>query len=375
MRRRSAVPAVVVLFFLVFSPTINQVLLDQPTARALCQAIGGLFAVVFLLRYRLTRHGNVFIGLAIAAAATLVLIDPFVGQDIITLRKLVGVAIVAFLIPAVADEHPTALNRFLAVTLAANLLVVFFQLTGNLDVAYRHITYENEGASPVNLVALSTFLGEPIPVGYLPQLRPSGAFPSPTYLSLTLILLWYAVATSPTYRGRLAIMGVGVLSILSGSSVGLFLVGLSGVFLLSKGRVFYMLAGAALTLWAYAVLIPWQFAYNFNIPEFIVGFTSRLDVQAGGESIIQQRPYEFAAGLTVAVLAIVFARRLPWLALARAAIAIFFPVVLHDVGSSLLYWMLVALAVRPHTSIRFVAPVRREPLQPETTLEARPSPE
>lgn len=369
-RRRSALPVVVVLFFLVFSPTINQALIDAPVARAATQLFAGLIAAVFLARYRPTRYGNRFIGaMAITAFAVLVL-DPFVTQDVITVRKLVGLLTVVMLAPAVADDHPVALKRFLIFTLAVNLVMVGFQLAGNSDLAYRFVTYENEGATPVDLVALSDYLRTPIPVGYLPQLRPSGAFPSPTYLSLTLILLWYAIASAPANRSRLAAMLFGVLAILSGSSVGLFLVLISAAFLPLKGRLIYTVLGAGVTLWAYATFAPYQFNYNFNVSEFLAGFTSRLDLDAGGESIVQQRPYEFAIGIVIALVAVLFARRLHLLTLARAGLVIVFPVMLHDVGSSLLYWMLVAFAVQSHTAVRLVAPAPPRRVTSETTIAA-----
>jgi hypothetical protein len=343
-----------VLFFLVFSPTINIVLVDEPLARGLTQGIAGVFAVLFMLRYRITPHGKLFIGAIAVAVIMVMLIEPFVTQEVVTVRKLIGILIVALLIPAVADNHPIALQRFLVFTLVVNMMAVVLQLAGNTDLAYRYITYENDGAYPVDLVALSGFLGESIPVGYLPQLRPSGVFPSPTYLSLTLILLWYSIASAREYRGRMGIFAVGVLGIMSGSSVGLFLALVSVLFLPWKGRLAYAVLGAALTMWAYATLLPWQFEFNFNVDEFLLGFTSRLDLDLGGESIIQQRPFAFAAGVAAAAFAVLFARRLNLFSLGRTAFVLFFPVLLHDVGSALLYWTLVSLAIRSQTSIRLV---------------------
>ena len=370
----SVFPAVVVLFFLAFSPTINILLIDDPILRALTQAFAGIFAVAFMLRYRLTAHGRIFI-LAIAVAVVVaVLLQPFTSQEVVTVRKLVGVALVALLIPAVADDHPVALSRFMVFTLVVNIVAVLLPLAGSTEFAYSHITYENEGSYPVDLVAYSAYLGERIAVGYLPQLRPSGAFPSPMYLSLTLILLWYAIASAKEHRGRLAILSVGVLSILSGSSVGLFLSAISILFLPWKGRLIYAVIGAGLTLWAYSALAPWQFEFNFNVEEFILGFTSRLDLETGGESIIQQRPYEFALGVFVAAFAVLFARRLNLFSLGRTAFVIFFPVLLHDVGSALLYWTLVALAIRSQTSVRLVRLADARAAVPQTMPVMRRSP-
>jgi hypothetical protein len=352
-------PAVIVLFFLVFSPTINIVLVDDPIPRAAIQLVAGIFAVVFMLRYRLTPHGSAFLAFSAVLAGLSLLTAPFASQDIITVRKIVGLVMVAMIIPKVADDHAVALSRFLVFVLVANLALVALQILGHPDWVYRFITYENEGATPVNLAELLDYFGEQIRIGYLPQLRPSGAFPAPTYLSLVLILLWYGVASAPAYRSRSAAVCVGVLGILSGSSVGLVLSLISIAFLPFNGRLIYTVVGAAATMWLYAAYLPWQFDYNFNIEEFIAGFTSRLDLQEGGESIIQQRPYLFAAGVVAGLFTLLFAKRLRLLTLARATFAIAFPVLLHDVVSSLLYWMLVALAVSSHTSIRFVVPVTR----------------
>lgn len=372
--RRSTIPIVVVLFFLIFSPTINILFADDAIGRALSQAFAGVFAVVFLSRYRLTGHGRVFVALMVLSVAAVVAMQPFVSQEIVTVRKLVGVLIVALLIPAAADDHPDAVRRLLIFTLTVNLIAVLFQLAGHTDQAYAHVTYANE-ATPVNLIALWDYLSDPIQVGFLPQLRPSGTFPAPTYLSLALILLWYALASEPAHRGRLGILGVGVLCILSGSSVGLFLAALSVVFLPMKGRLLYMAIGAAATMWLYATFAPWQFSFNFNVNEFITGFTARLDLDSGGESIIQQRPMLLAAGVFVAVLALVFAQRLNLFVLGRLAFVLFFPVMLHDVGNSLLYWMLVALALRSHTAIRFLESKGSPHATTETMTATPPVPE
>ena len=354
--RRSALSVVILLSFLIFSPTINILFAEVPFGRGISQALAGVLALSFIQRYRLTPQGRLFVTLMAVAIAASVPLTLLTSQDVVTTRKLVGVLVVALLIPPIADNYAHTLHRFVNFTLALNIIVVGLQLIGATEWVFAHIAYANADALPVNLISQTNFLGESIVVPYLPQLRPSGGFPSPTYLSLSLILFWFTIASSVESPGRLATFGVGVLCSLSGSSVGLFLAGISLCFLPLKGRLIYMTLGAAFTMWAYAVLAPWQFSYNYNLEEFMLGFSSRLDLQSGGESIIQQRPYEFAAGVLLAGVAVLFARRLNLFMLGRAAFVIFFPVLLHDVGSALIYWTLVALAVRSQTAIRFVSP-------------------
>ena len=67
-QRHSAFPAVVVVFFLVFSPTINQLFIETPWIRFAVQGLAGLFALVFVLRYRLTAHGKFLLGAMVTIA-------------------------------------------------------------------------------------------------------------------------------------------------------------------------------------------------------------------------------------------------------------------------------------------------------------------
>jgi len=358
---RSALPAFVLLCFVFFSPTINVLFAEDPIGRGVSQALAGIVALTFLQRYRLTPQGRLFVTIMAVAIAVTVPLTLLTSQDVVTARKLIGVLIVALLIPPIADDYARTLHSFFVAALALNIIVVGLQLLGATEWVFVHVAYANADALPVNFVTQTTFLGESIVVPYLPQLRPSGGFPSPTYLSLSLILFWFTIASSVESPSRLATFGVGVLCTLSGSSVGLFLAGISLCFLPLKGRLIYMTLGAAFTMWAYAVLAPWQFSYNYNLEEFILGFSSRLDLQSGGESILQQRPYEFAAGVLLAGVAVLFARRLNLFMLGRAAFVIFFPVLLHDVGSALVYWTLVALAVRSQTAIRLLRPALQQP--------------
>ena len=69
--RRSALSVVILLSFLIFSPTINILFAEVPFGRGISQALAGVLALSFIQRYRLTPQGRLFVTImAVAIAVT-----------------------------------------------------------------------------------------------------------------------------------------------------------------------------------------------------------------------------------------------------------------------------------------------------------------
>lgn len=225
--------------------------------------------------------------------------------------------------------------------LIASCIAVVLQLSGVSDAAYGWVSYGNEAAAPTSLLE-----GPSVPAEFLPQIRPSGIFPAPTYLTYLCITLYAAIFLAPAARSTGFPLTTGVLFALTGSTAGLLLAALS-VLTAGWSRVgFCVAAGYVGGLSLYAEVFPDLFAYNYNVLDLQNSLLDRVM----DESILTQNPgVFFAMTLLIGLPALYVLSRTTYRTSGRlvlpAVVLIFFPLVLHDVSASVLYACMMGLGV------------------------------
>jgi hypothetical protein len=360
--RNARLAITVFLWIVVFSPTINVLSLEYRSIQLWAAVVAGWCGVVLFCHYRITRPGLHFAIGATAAAAGATVLMILVGTGWVSPVKIASGIFLALVTSVIVNYHPQSLVRFTVTAFLVNLVFVVLQVTGAAEFAYAFEDYANQ-ADPVNLFERSRFLGQVVVVGYLPQLRPAGLFPSPTYLSVFCVFLWHQLVVNPAYTNRRVLFGVGCLFVLVGSTVGLFLSLASVLFLPRKRAIAFFVLGAVAAFYLYAELAPYQFAYNFTVSDFVRSFAQRVGVasRASRESLLQQQPIVLAAGCLAFALVVLLSRRIGVAPILRIGIGLGLPVMVHNVSASLLYWLMVALVASELFVLRFVAQRGRRP--------------
>jgi hypothetical protein len=253
-----------------------------------------------------------------------------------------------------AARQPRALHRVLQVFFVVNLAVVVMQFLGLNDLVFAYVNYANQAD---RISVFDPDFGFP---AFLPQVRPSGLFPAPTYVSAYCVLLLVQLHGR---RGdaRIFPIGVGLFLAMLGSTLGFVLVLVGAVLAIRVRQFRWTVAAYVVGLAVYAVLMPLQFAYHFHTEAMMLSVSSRLDVaNVTGESIIQNNPLVFVAISTLALLGsifvVVWSRLRALLSLIPFVVSLLLPPLVHNVSTSIFYWFVVS------ASFAFlVADIRRRP--------------
>jgi len=253
-----------------------------------------------------------------------------------------GLGVGAFLGFLGVRDYERDYRAAVSFVLFVTLFVVILQFLGAWEPAYRFADYGSEGARAINFK--DSAFGQP---NYLPQFRPSGVFPSPTYASAFAILLYSTVLSAAIPPSRTVMLAAAILFSLLGSSVGVVLVLVSGCLSFARPRLRYFVGAYAVTMLLYAYYLPAQFHYNYNINEFVVGFVSRLDLNDPSQESVFQRNWIVFSMLVLLTLAFVWvaARIRSVVVLAPPISAIALPILVHDLTLSLFYWFVLGAVV------------------------------
>lgn len=225
----------------------------------------------------------------------------------------------------------------LKILLGIHVLLSIAQLTALSDFFYGWATYQNEAESQTDFSA-----------GFLPQVRPSGIFPAPTYASFFIILVFILILSeNKSYQSIKPWFFVS--AVIAGSTLGLVL--LVFLNLLSKPRRGllrdFFISGMAFACYFY--LFPDIFLYNHNAVEFAASVLDRrMD-----ESVLATRGVFFLglSGLLVFLFFIVFASRvrsirtINFKSLFIGTCGIFGPLLLHDTGGAAIGGLLVGVGM------------------------------
>ena len=324
----------IVILFTILSPTANFILKEYSYAKEILQFFILIIMFSFLYSSKITKYGLVVIVFSI-----------FVG--IITLSPIIVFKVVIFLffLTLLIDKYHNTIRKTIIIVFLVNSFFVFAQLVGISDWFYLFQDYSNEAEPTVgefNIGASVDFV-----FAYLPQLRPSGIFPAPTYVSYFCILFWYTVLIDYFNLNRFISFLFGFTLMLLGSTLGAFLLLLSFFLLNSHNGILYFLIGGLSGLSFYIYSFPSTFTKNFNIEEFSESFLVRI-INSGEneESILISNPIVFFLLLIIVLIFILSFSKLRSKAfLLNIAVVVFLPLMIHESISSIQYWFTVCFLI------------------------------
>lgn len=241
-----------------------------------------------------------------------------------------------------------------------NFIIVTIQFLGIREEAYILANYSSEGL-PIPFTEEGFGMAR-----FLPQFRPSGIFPSPTYISVFTVLFYSTTLARAQNTDRSTNFCAGVFMCLIGSTVGLFLAIISILLIVRIQSIKYLVAGYMLSSAIYAFYLPQQFDYNFNINEIMDSITSRLDTSAGGgESVMQHNWLIFLILAFFSAVFLLIARRFDSATLlVPPLIAFGLPIMVHDITLSLYYFFLIGSVVASTmcegTLLRIIRSLKRQ---------------
>lgn len=325
--KRVALKLAVVL--VVFGVQINLVAVDFPLMYA-------VFYSTLLVCLLVTLGGRIRLS-TLASLMAMMSVTAFSGNPL----KGLGLGVGAYLGYIAVKEYEADYRRIMIWLLAVNTVIVVIQFLGVWEIAYLFSDYGNE-ALPVSLTAVRIGVS-----GFLPQMRPSGIFPSPTYVSAFCVLLYSTVVVFPKNKGRVSSLCAGLFFALLGSTVGLVLAICSVPLMFGIRALRYLVYGYVISIVLYATYFPAQFAYNFSVNDFITSFASRLDVNNVSSGSVLERNALVAVVLCFMGLVFFwFAARSGSLAmLVPPGCGLAMPILVHDITFSLLYWFLMGAVV------------------------------
>jgi hypothetical protein len=231
--------------------------------------------------------------------------------------------------------------RAMTCLLYINLVVVIIQFLGISEWAYVFANYTSQGL-PIY------FADEKFGVAsFLPQYRPSGIFPSPTYISAFAVLLFSTMLARNQSSGKFTNFCAGVFMSLLGSTLGVTLVIISTFLIMRRSSIKYLLVGFLLSSSLYAYYLPQQFDYNLNIDEVETSVTSRLDASAvKGESVMQNNLPLFFILTFASVVFFLTSMRFGNLTLLVSPMCVLgLPIMVHDITLSLYYFFMLGSVV------------------------------
>jgi len=215
--------------------------------------------------------------------------------------------------------------------LVINCIIMLFQLTGCEPGVYGFSNYVNIGSIPV---CIDDF--DYASSNFLPQIRPSGIFPAPTYMSFFLILLYAVIVFLIKRNGELFLAMTGAIFALSGSTMGFVLILLLVVNSFYNKTIAWVILGYMFTLLIYYYFLPDIFLYNYSVEDFY-------------NSIIDRDMTESVATTNIALYAIMLVMFVTFVVimffsdsgfrgklfdLIQVAIVMFGPMLLHDLSAS-----------------------------------------
>jgi len=316
----------------VCSPTITVLLNDEyPNVRTLIFVLAGLAAMFACRRFSTA----CIVSIAAAFCGLLLFREP---------TKAVGCG-VGVLVGSAALSNTNVLSRVVLVLCMAHLGLSLAQLLGTSEYVYDHVNYSN-----VDAVFESLDYRKTITPAYLPQIRPSGIFPAPTYPSLFMSLVLVVLAMKPSVKYLMAIL-IGATFAVAGSTFGVLAASVLLFAWRSYPKLRVIAYGYLATMVLYAIYLQELFDYNFNLDDLYYSLMSRADItQTEGESILVQSHAGTYILLLILLVTVLAYTRLSIIKLfdfpqVVFAIVIVLPAIVHNVSASMIYWFLVTVAL------------------------------
>jgi len=151
--------------------------------------------------------------------------------------KAIGASLVFYIAyRGLLDLKLFTLRNFF-VLLVINYLFAVLQLSGIYDFVYSFSNYSNES------LPISFLSGDSISPVYLPQIRPSGIFPSPTFISYFCIIIFSLAIYYVKIINKWFMSLIGSFLLLTGSTLGLALILLLALIAFSEKAFLFALLG------------------------------------------------------------------------------------------------------------------------------------
>lgn len=321
----------IVFLFAILSPTFNFILREYPFGKAGLQIFVAIILILLFSFYRLTKKG--YLILQVSAILAIATFSPM------TIVKNVCFFYFIFLF---SNNYKAVFQRVVIIFFLINAIFIICQLIGVHEIFYYLQDYSNEAEATLGEFSFASAMDTQF--NYLPQIRPSGFFPAPTYISNFCIFFWYYVLMDKDYQNKILFFLFGFVLMLLGSTLAVFLL-LISIFLIGykKGIVIFLFGGVCGLLF-YLYYFPLTFIYNFNIDEFVESFLIRIiSNDINQESMLVSNPLLFFVILIVLITLPVFVQRAGSLSvLFKAAIVVVLPVMIHDAFSSIQFWVTVS---------------------------------
>lgn len=213
--------------------------------------------------------------------------------------------------------------------LVINFFFMIMQLIGYNELFYYHTNYKNIPDYNQLLISENSHL-------YLPQLRPSGIFPSPTIISYFLIFIFSTFIYYKYIINKYYQLITGSLMALTGSTMSLFLIILFLINYLNNKKLIMVIIGYLITIILYKYFISDSFDYNFSYHDLISSVVDR-DMK---ESIIENNIYFYlfiCLIIPYAIIIIIKNNNINHIInIGSVLIIILVPAILHDFTDSLI---------------------------------------
>ncbi|MCA6478100.1 MAG: hypothetical protein IM571_09120 [Chitinophagaceae bacterium] len=321
----------IVFIFAISSPTVNYLLSDYPIGKASLQIFVAIILILLFSFYRLTKKGYLILQLS-----TILAIATFSPMTIV---KNVCFFYFIFLF---SNNYKAVFQRVAIIFFLINAIFIICQLIGVHEIFYYLQDYSNEADATLGEFSFASAMDTQF--NYLPQIRPSGFFPAPTYISNFCIFFWYYVLMDKDYQNKILFFLFGFVLMLLGSTLAVFLL-LISIFLIGyKNGILIFLFGGICGLLFYLYYFPLTFSYNFNVEEFVESFLVRIISNGmNEESMLVSNPLLFFVLLIVLFTIPLFLQKAGSLSvLFKAAIVVVMPVMIHEAFSSIQFWVTVS---------------------------------
>lgn len=217
------------------------------------------------------------------------------------------------------------------------------QLFGLHEYVYLFANYKNP-ANTYQQWSLCTNIN----ASFLPQVRPSGIFPSPTYYSLFLcsVLLLIRIKKNLSLLSSFAI---GLLIAVSGSTFSLLVIFVVTILLSSTFQGKIILVSYFIGMFLYFKLLPDIFLYNFNINDFTNSISARFKPE---NDLSESVYFQSISGLIFVISALIivifcfFKKIIQKPYIISPATVMIFPLLVHNVANSVVYFFLAGLSMQ-----------------------------
>jgi hypothetical protein len=152
--------------------------------------------------------------------------------------------------------------------LIINYLMIIMQLVGFDELFYRHVNYANESIFNPMLTMDEVII-------YLPQVRPSGIFPAPTFISFFIIYIFSLYIYFNKNLNKFNQFILGSMMAFVGSTLGLFIFIIFFIIMIIQRKYILVVIGYICSIIIYKININVFFEYNYSYDDILLSILNR----------------------------------------------------------------------------------------------------